>query len=620
MRKYLLPIVIIFAAVVILLRLFFLQIVFHNENDSGIDNIAIETVYDYPERGYIYDRNGELLVSNQPAYDVMVVPSEVKALDTLELCSLLELAKDDFKNRLQKAREYSRKKPSVIVHQLSKDDYAVLQEKLRKFEGFYIQKRMLRSYLTHNAGNVLGYISEVNEWELKKNPYYLAGELIGRSGVEKQYEEFLRGKKGVQYFQKDKHNAAIERYKGGTMDTLPIMGQPLQLTIDIGLQAYGELLMQHKHGGIVAIEPKTGEILALVSAPSFDPALLVGRDRSKNYTMLYNDSIGKPLYDRTLLAQYPPGSPFKVVNALVGLQEGVITPESVFSCGGGYRYGGHIMRCHCGRGSNDLLHGIALSCNAYFANTYKRAIDMKTTSEVGMEKWTAHLKSFGLGDFLGSDLPTGTPGKVPDINLYNKQYGKGRWNGTSNISNAIGQGEILTTPIQLANVMAAIANKGYFYTPHIVKQIDNKVTPFKEYTVPKRTSIDAKYFDPIIKGMNMAYLAGTARRTQIDGINIAAKTGTAENFIRVNGKRMQLTDHSIFVAFAPVEDPKIAIAVFVENGYYGARVAGPIASLMIEKYLKGEVFRCDFERQMLEKSLEHEYLKPYLGQKFYINQ
>lgn len=620
MRKFLLPFIILFTTIVIILRLFFLQVVYHDENTSGIDNIAIETVYDYPERGYIYDRNGELLVSNQPAYDVMVIPSEVKNLDTLELCSLLELSKADFADKLQKAKDYSRKKPSVIVHQLSNTDYAVLQEKMRKFEGFYIQKRMLRSYLTHNAGNVLGYISEVNEWELKKNPYYLAGELIGRSGVEKQYEEFLRGKKGVQYFQKDKHNAAIERYKNGALDTLPIMGQPLQLTIDIGLQAYGELLMQHKHGGIVAIEPKTGEILALVSAPSFDPSLLVGRDRSKNYTALYNDSIGKPLYDRTLLAQYPPGSPFKVVNALIGLQEGVITPQSVFSCGGGYRYGGHIMRCHCGRGSNDLLYGIALSCNAYFANTYKRAIDMKTSSEVGMEKWTAHVKSFGLGNFLGSDLPTGTPGKVPDINLYNKQYGKGRWNGTSNISNAIGQGEILTTPIQLANVMAAIANKGYYYTPHIVKKIDNKVTPFKEYTEPKHTTIDPKYFDPIIRGMNMAYLAGTARRTQIDGINIAAKTGTAENFIRVNGKRMQLTDHSIFVALAPVEDPKIAIAVFVENGYYGARVAGPIASLMIEKYLKGEVYRCDFERQMLEKSLEHEYLKPYLGQKFYINQ
>ena len=620
MRKYLLPSVIIITAIVMLLRLFFLQIVFHDENTSGIDNIAIETVYDYPERGYIYDRNGELLVSNQPAYDVMVIPAEVKQLDTLELCSLLELTKEDFKERLQKAREYSRKKPSVIVHQLPKDDYAVLQEKLRKFEGFYIQKRMLSSYLTHNAGNVLGYISEVNEWELKKNPYYLAGELIGRSGVEKQYEEFLRGKKGVQYFQKDKHNAAIERYKNGALDTLPIMGQPLQLTIDINLQAYGEQLMQKKHGGIVAIEPKTGEILALVSAPTFDPALLVGRDRSKNYTALYNDSIAKPLYDRTLLAEYPPGSPFKVVNALIGLQEGVITPQSAFGCGGGYRYGGHIMRCHCGRGSNDLLYGIALSCNAYFANTYKRIIDMKTTSAVGMDKWNAHVRSFGLGGFLGSDLPTGRAGKVPNTALYDKQYGANRWSGTTNISNAIGQGEILTTPIQLANVMAAIANKGYFYTPHIVKQIDNKQTPFEEYTVPKHTTIDPKHFDPVIKGMNMAYLAGTARRTQIDGINIAAKTGTAENFIRVNGKRMQLTDHSIFVAFAPVEDPKIAIAVFVENGYYGARVAGPIASLMIEKYLKGEVYRCDLEKQMFEKSLEHEYMKPYLGQKFYINQ
>ena len=619
MRKLLLPIIIIFTAVVILLRLFFLQIVFHDDSNN-IDNIAIETVYDYPERGYIYDRNGELLVSNQPAYDVMVIPSEVKNLDTLELCSLLELEKNDFRERLQKARDYSRKKPSVIVHQLSKDDYAVLQEKLRKFQGFYIQKRMLRSYLTHNAGNVLGYISEVNEWELKKNPYYLAGELIGRSGVEKQYEEFLRGKKGVQYYQKDKHNAAIERYKNGAMDTLPIMGQPLQLTIDIGLQAYGEQLMQHKHGGIVAIEPKTGEILALISAPTFDPALLVGRERSKNYTALYNDSIAKPLYDRTLLAEYPPGSPFKVINALIGLQEGVITPQSVFSCGGGYRYGGHIMRCHCGRGANDLLHGIALSCNAYFANTYKRAIDMKTTSAIGMDKWNAHVRSFGLGGFLGCDLPTGRAGKVPNTALYDKQYGAKRWSGTTNISNAIGQGEILTTPIQLANVMAAIANKGYFYTPHIVKQIDNKQTPFQEYTVPKHTTIDPKHFEPVIKGMNMAYLAGTARRTQIDGINIAAKTGTAENFIRVNGKRMQLTDHSIFVAFDPVEDPKIAIAVFVENGYYGARVAGPIASLMIEKYLKSEVFRCDLERQMLEKSLEHEYLKPYLGQKFYINQ
>jgi hypothetical protein len=277
------------------------------------------------------------------------------------------------------------------------------------------------------------------------------------------------------------------------------------------------------------------------------------------------------------------------------------------------------MRCHCGRSSNDLLHGIAFSCNSYFANTYKRAIDMKTTSAVGMDKWNAHVRSFGLGSFLGADLPTGRAGKVPNTALYDKQYGKGRWNGTTNISNAIGQGELLTTPIQLANVMAAIANRGYYYTPHIVKKIDNKITPFQEYTVAKHTTIAPKNFEPVIRGMNMAYEQGTARRTQIEGINIAAKTGTAENFIKVNGKRMQLTDHSIFVAFAPIEDPKIAIAVFVENGYYGARVAAPIASLMIEKYLKGEVYRCDLEKQMLEKSLEDEYMKPYSGLPFTIN-
>lgn len=619
MRKYLLAFIVLFSAVVIIVRLFFLQVLFHTEDPAVIDPIAIETVYDYPERGYIYDRNGELLVSNQPAYDVMVVPSEVKNLDTLELSQLLKLDRAYFVEQLKKARDYSRKKPSVVVHQLSKEDYAVLQEKLHKFDGFYIQKRMLRNYLTHNAGNVLGYISEVNDWELKNNAYYLAGELIGRQGIEKQYEEFLRGKKGVHFFQKDKHNAAIERYKGGALDTLPIMGQPLQLTIDIGLQAYGELLMQHKHGGIVAIEPKTGEILALVSAPTYDPNLLVGRERSKNYTELYNDSIAKPLYDRTLLAEYPPGSPFKVINALIGLQEGVITPANVFSCGGGYRFGGRIMRCHCGRASNDLLHGIALSCNSYFANTYKRAIDLNRPSAVGMERWTAHVKSFGLGSFLGSDFPTGRAGKVPDVALYDKQYGKGRWNGTTNISNAIGQGEILTTPIQLANVMAAIANRGYFYTPHIVKKIDNKVTPFSEFTTRKNTTIAPRHFEPVIQGMRLAYDNGTARGTHIEGINVAAKTGTAENYVKINGKRMQLTDHSIFVAFAPAEDPKIAIAVFVENGYYGARVAAPIASLMIEKYLKGEVYRCALETRMLETSLEHEYAKPYSGQPFTIN-
>ncbi|GIJ93267.1 penicillin-binding protein 2 [Capnocytophaga stomatis] len=620
MRKYLLFIIIILTSIVFVIRLVYLQVVEFDENSRPDEDVAVEVVYDYPERGYIYDRNGQLLVSNQPAYDVMVIPNDVKQLDTLELCGLLAITKEDFKERLQKAKKYSYRKPSVLVNQLSKVDYAVLQEKLRKFDGFYIQRRSLRHYLTRNAGNVLGYISEVNEWELKENSYYIAGELVGRQGVEKQYESFLRGEKGVRYFQKDRHNRQISSYKDGMLDTLPVMGQSLQLTLDIGLQAYGEELMQNKRGGIVAIEPKTGEILALISAPTFDPNLLVGRQRSKNYTALYQDSIAKPLYDRALLAEYPPGSPFKVINALIALQENVIAPSTSFGCGGGYRYGNRIMRCHCGRSSNDLLHGIAHSCNAYFANSYRRSIEKYGKPSVGMDAWSKHVKSFGLGGFLGSDFPTGRPGKIPNTALYDRQYGQGRWAATYNISNAIGQGEILTTPIQLANVMAIIANRGHFYTPHIVKKINDEVTPFKEFTTVKRTTIDKEHFEPIIQGMNTAYNSGTARGTRIEGIDIGAKTGTAENFVRINGKRMQLTDHSIFVAFAPIDDPKIAIAVFVENGYYGARVAGPIASLMIERYIKGEVYRCDLEKRMLEKSLEEEYAKPYSGQPFRINQ
>ncbi|MFK8298348.1 penicillin-binding protein 2 [Capnocytophaga cynodegmi] len=620
MRKYLLFIIIILTSIIFVIRLVYLQVVEFNENSRPDEDVAVEVVYDYPERGYIYDRNGQLLVSNQPAYDVMVVPNDVKQLDTLELCGLLAISKEDFKERLQKAKKYSYRKPSVLVNQLSKDDYAVLQEKLRKFDGFYIQRRSLRHYLTRNAGNVLGYISEVNEWELKENSYYISGELVGRQGVEKQYESFLRGEKGVRYFQKDRHNRQISSYKDGMLDTLPVMGQSLQLTLDIGLQAYGEELMQNKRGGIVAIEPKTGEILALVSAPTFDPNLLVGRQRSKNYTTLYQDSIAKPLYDRALLAEYPPGSPFKVINALIALQENVISPSTSFGCGGGYRYGNRTMRCHCGRSSNDLLHGIAHSCNSYFANSYRRSIEKYGKPSVGMDAWSKHVKSFGLGSFLGSDFPTGRPGKIPTTALYDRQYGQGRWVATYNISNAIGQGEILTTPIQLANVMAIIANRGHFYTPHIVKKINDEVTPFKEFTTLKHTTIDKQHFEPIIQGMNTAYNSGTARGTRIEGIDIGAKTGTAENFVRINGKRMQLTDHSIFVAFAPIDDPKIAIAVFVENGYYGARVAGPIASLMIERYIKGEVYRCDLEKRMLEKSLEEEYAKPYSGQPFRINQ
>lgn len=620
MKKVLLPIFIISAAVFILIRLIYLQIWSVNENSNDIEHdIAIEVVYDYPQRGDIFDRNGKLLVTNQPAYDLMITPREVKPLDTLEFCHLLNITKKEFIQKIEKARNYSLHRPSVFVSQLSKEEYAPLQEKLRKYSGFYIQKRSLRHYQTHNGGNILGYISEVNEWELQKNNYYLSGEFIGRQGVEKQYEDFLRGKKGVRFFQKDKHNRRIGSYKNGIYDTLPSAGQSLELTIDDNLQAYGELLMKNKRGSIVAIEPKTGEILALVSAPSYDPNLLVGRNRSKNYTKLYLDSLAKPLFDRALLAEYPPGSTFKPLTALIGLQEGVMQPSHIVPCYGGYHYGSRTMKCHAHGAPYDMLHAIATSCNAYFAHEYRKIIDKYPTSSKGMDAWFKHLNSFGLGDFLGSDFPTGRKGKIPNGEFYDTRYGKKRWSATYNISNGIGQGEILVTPLQLANVMAAIANRGYFYTPHIVRKINGKKTPFSEFTIPKHTTIKRPHFETVIKGMNLAYTSGTARGTQIDSIHVAAKTGTAENYVRIKGKRMQLTDHSIFVAFAPIENPKIAMVVIVENGYFGARIAGPITSLMIEKYLKGKITRPELEERMLNKSLEDEYNKPYRGIPFSIN-
>ena len=620
MKKLFLPLIITIATLSLLARLFYLQIIVKEQSkDSIASDIAIEVAYDYPQRGYIYDRNGKLLVTNQSAYDIMIVPREVKAMDTLEFCNMVNISKEQFLTNFEKAKNYSPRKPSVFVSQLSKEEFAPLQEKLRKYPGFFVQKRSLRHYETFSGANVLGYISEVNNWELKNNPYYLAGEIIGRQGVEKQYEDFLRGKKGVRYLQKDKYNRVIGSYKNGIYDTLPIAGKSLELTLDEGLQTYGEMLMECKRGSIVAIEPKTGEILALVSAPSYDPNLLVGRKRSENYTLLYNDSIAKPLFDRALLAEYPPGSTFKPFTALLGLKEGVMTPQSLVSCSGGYHYGSRTMKCHHHASPLDMAHAIANSCNAYFAVEYRKIIEKYKSPSQGITAWNEDLKSFGFGTFLGSDFPIGRKGYIPDAAFYNKQYGENAWAATYNISNGIGQGEVLVTPLQLANGVAAIANKGYFYTPHIVRKIDGKTTPFSQFTEAKQTHIDPKYFDAILQGMHMAYTGGTARGTQIDSISVAAKTGTAENYVRINGKRMQLTDHSIFMALAPVEDPKIAIVVIVENGYFGARIAGPICSLMIEKYLTKNIKRKDLEKTMLEKSLEEEYAKPYSGRPFSIN-
>ncbi|RDI15880.1 penicillin-binding protein 2 [Flavobacterium sp. AG291] len=621
MRKSLLPIIIVAATVIIVARLFYLQIL----DDSYIkksDNNAIKIQYDYPERGYIYDRNGKLLVANQPSYDIMVTPNEMaKDLDTLEICSLLNITKEYFIQRVEKARVYSPRLPSVFLPQLNKREFAAFQEKIRRFKGFDIVKRSLRDYQTPSGANVFGYIAQVNDPIIKKNPYYKSGDLIGKQGVEEMYEEILRGVKGVKYIQKDRFNREIGSFKEGIYDTIAVQGTDITLSIDKELQEYGERLMFEKRGGIVAIEPKTGEILALVTAPSYDPSILVGRERSKNYTRMYKDTIEMPLFDRGLLAEYPPGSPFKILTGLVGLQEEVIDVNTTFMCHHGFSYGrGAFMKCH-GFGPHQLNNGIYNSCNAYFGNVFKLTIDKYPKPQYGVDAWSNHLKSFGLGDFLGYDLPPGRKGHIPTAKYYNRWYPNGGWRSSTIISNSIGQGEVSMTPIQLANMMATVANQGWYYTPHVIKKIGKSGKNIdKKFRTKHYTTIDKQHFQPVIDGLFDVYNYGTASHLKVEGIEICGKTGTAENFTKIGGVRTQLTDHSIFVAFAPRHDPKIAIAVFVENGYWGSRWAGPITSLMIEKYLKGEVTQKAREEWITTHGLRSEYDKVTSGQPFKINQ
>jgi penicillin-binding protein 2 len=613
MRKALLPTLIIVTAGLLIIRLFYLQII-DDTFKLKSENNAIKIKYEYPERGYVYDRYGRLLIANQPSYDIMVIPKDVneKELNIKKFCALLEITEDFYKEKMRKAKVFSPMLPSVFLSQLNKLEFAAFQEKIRRFSGFYIQKRSLRDYQVSYGANVFGFITQVNENIVKKNPYYIGGDLIGRQGIEESYETYLRGQKGVKYILKDKFNREIASYKEGKYDTVAKQGDDITLTLDGELQKYGEELMVNKWGGIVAIEPKTGEILALVSAPDYNPALLVGRKRSKNYTLLHNDSIAKPLYDRGLLAEYPPGSPFKILTALVALQEGVIDQNTSFNCNHGFSYArGRFMRCHCTGGAKRLNDGIYQSCNTYFSSIYMKTINKYNSPSYAVDVWSNHLKSFGLGDFMGYDLPIGKRGKIPTSKTYKRLYPGWHWDSKTIVSNAIGQGEVLMTPIQLANLMAAVANRGYYYTPHIVKKIKGELLD-KKFRTKHVTTINRKHFEPVIEGMNAVYgPGGTASGLGLDGIEICGKTGTAENYLKVNGKRVKLQDHSIFVAFAPKVNPKIAIAVFVENGYWGKRWAGPITSLMIEKYLRKKITKVDFEKRMLEGSLKDQYNKLY---------
>ena len=619
MRDKLFQIIVVIISGLLIIKLFELQII-NNNSSQILQRASIQKVYDFPERGYIYDRNKKLIVYNEPYYDLMIIPKDIKISDSLLISKEINLTSRDFLDRFNKAKKYSNVKPSILISGITKNEYANIQEKLWKFSGLFIQKKSKRKYNFQTASNLFGYTSEVNTFEIDNNPYYRAGEMIGRQGLEKSYEKILRGKKGVKYFQKDKFNRIISKYKNGIYDSLMTPAKNIDVTLDIELQIYGDSLMKNKFGSIVAIEPKSGEILALVNSPGYDPNLLVGRDRSVNYNNLNLDSIGKPLFERGLQGQYPPGSTFKIINALIGLQENVIQEETLFRCNGGHFYAKNaFMKCHTNQETyTDLNNAIYTSCNTYFAKTYKEIIENYETSSIGLDKWKDYVTSFGFGNFLGYDHPTGKRGFIPSSDYYNRWY-KNSWGASTTISNSIGQGEVLTTPIQLANFAAIIANKGWYISPHFVKNIENDSIN-KNYKNIKETLILEKHFDPITRGMIDVVEKGTAQNSKIKGITLAGKTGTAENFIKINGQRKQLTDHSIFIGFAPAEDPQIAICVFIENGYWGSRWAAPISSLITEKYLNRKVERKWLENYILNGNLNEEYMKPYLYENFTINE
>ena len=619
MRDKLLQVLIIVISSILTIQLFNLQVL--NKKNSDVSSKAsVQKIYNFPERGYLYDRNNKLIVSNQPYYDLLIVPNDVNINDSIKIANDLGISVKDFNTKYKKARKFSPLKASIFISSLTKEEYAKIQEKMWKLSGFFVQKNSKRKYNYSTAANLFGYISEVNDYEIKNNSYYKSGEMIGRQGLEKTYESILRGEKGVNYFQKDKFNRIIGKFNDGINDTLPTISKKLKLTLDIDLQTYGDSLMNNKYGSIVAIEPKSGEILALVNSPGYDPNLLVGRERSERYRSLNNDSIGKPLFDRGLQGQYPPGSTFKIINALIGLQENIIKQETTFKCDGGHFYARNsFMKCHTSEPTfTNLNNAVYTSCNTYFAKTYRGIIENYDSPSIGLDKWVNYVKSFGFGNYLGYDHPTGKPGFIPTSAYYNSWYNNS-WKAVTTISNSIGQGEILTTPIQLANFAATIANRGWYITPHFVKEIENDSININ-YRKKNKTLISSEHFEPVIQGMINVVEKGTATNSIIRNIKIAGKTGTAENFVKINGIKKQLTDHSIFIGFAPANDPKIAVCVFIENGYWGSRWAAPISSLIIEKYINGKIERNWLEKYILEGDLSAEYLKPYLTSNFNINE
>lgn len=599
-RKLIIGGVVIITGIIFLIRLFFLQVLDDSYKLSAENNV-LRHITEYPARGLVYDRNGKLLVYNEAYYDLMVIPKQITDLDTLDFCNTLGITVEDFKQRMEKIKAHSKFKPSVFEKQLSSEFYAGLQEKMHHYKGFFTQTRTLRKYPSRVAAHLLGYVGEVDDKMTKDNQYYKSGDYIGVSGIEKHYEEFLRGQKGEKVMMVDVYNRPKGSFKDGEYDKLPVSGLDLISTIDRDLQAYAERLMQNKIGSVVAIEPSTGEILVLATSPTYDPNLLVGRVRSENYSLLAKD-LTKPLFNRALMAQYPPGSTFKLVNNLIGQQEKVVFPQSAYPCRNGYHSGPIRVGCHPHPSPLNLLQSVQHSCNAYYCTVFRNILDNKKTVRENYDSWRKHVLSFGFGRKFETDLPSELKGLIPTGDYYDKIYGKNRWKSLTVVSLSIGQGELGTTPLQLANLVAILANRGFYYPPHLVKQIGDKKIE-NEFTTRNYTTIDSNYFQIVIDGMEQVVEAGTAARSKLKGIPYCGKTGTAQN---PHGE-----DHSVFVCFAPKDNPKIALAVFVENSGKGGTYAAPIASLLIEKYLTDSLRRPLVEQFILNANLmpKHENLK-----------
>lgn len=583
-RKYILSGVVILVLVTYLIQIYNLQI---NNDDykTKADSNAFYKKTVYPARGLMYDRNGKLVVYNQPSYDITFVPREIKDVDTLELCKALDITVDEFNERMTRVKNrrynpgYSTYTEQEFMTLLTGEEFARFQEKMFRFPGFYVRKRSIRQYNYNAAGVLLGDIGEVSQKTIDNNPYYRRGDYMGLQGIEASYEEVLRGKKGTEVLLRDARGRIQGKYQDGILDTAAIRGKDITLSLDIELQELGERLMENKIGSIVAIEPSTGEILCMVSAPSYDPSMLAGRQRGKNHKVLALDK-NKPLLNRAIMGTYPPGSTFKTSQAAVFLQEGIITPRTSFPCTGGFVFNNFRLGCHAHSSPTSLAPAIATSCNAYFCWGLHRmfASEKYSGTKEAMNRWRDYMVSMGFGYKLGVDLPGEVRGMIPNADYYTRHYGN-YWRAVTVISISIGQGEVTLTPLQIANLGATIANRGHYFTPHIVKAIEND-TVKSEFSIPKKTMVIPEVYEDIIKGMRMAVTDGTCYAANLPGLDVCGKTGTAQN----KGK-----DHSAFMGFAPMKNPKIAIAVYVENGGFGATFGVPIGALMMEKYINGSL-------------------------------